>query len=140
MGHERQGARSHYSYDSETIQEAYVQAFEFLSVNGLQSREDLKNLKVDMEQKLGQLTLENMKTREEQQTQIETLRKEMKLFTESFQLVLESHRKEREASTLFNLDNPTKETPEQKAIKKQAQEDQEKAIKKAKKLTHKGTE
>ena len=45
MGHLRQGARAHYSYDSETIREAYIQAFEYLSINGLQSRQDLKDMK-----------------------------------------------------------------------------------------------
>ena len=48
MGHEREGARANYSYDDETIREAYISAFEFLSINGIQSREDLATIKEGM--------------------------------------------------------------------------------------------
>jgi integrase len=56
MGHQRSGARSHYGYDEETIKEAYIAAFEFLSINGIQSREDLKKLKAEVDQKTQMLT------------------------------------------------------------------------------------
>jgi integrase len=52
MGHEREGARANYSYDDETIREAYTSAFEFLSINGLQSREDNIKLKTEFNEKL----------------------------------------------------------------------------------------
>jgi hypothetical protein len=48
MGHEREGARANYSYDDETIREAYISAFEFLSINGIQSRQDLQTIKQEM--------------------------------------------------------------------------------------------
>jgi hypothetical protein len=102
MGHERQGARSHYSYDSETIKEAYIQAFEFLSINGLQSREDLKQQKAEYTSMIGKQALEI----EEQNKKIDALNKNMKIFGEVFQLFKEAHDKEMEASALFNLDNP----------------------------------
>ena len=49
MGHARLGARGHYDYDEFTIKENYVRAFEHLSINGIQSREDLANLKKEFE-------------------------------------------------------------------------------------------
>ena len=66
MGHLRIGARANYSYDSETIKEAYLSAFEYLSINGIQSREDLANLKENMNKLIGS-----------QQVQIETQKKEL---------------------------------------------------------------
>jgi len=56
MGHQRLGARGHYGYDSQTIIEAYTKAFEFLSINGMQSREDLANIKQSMKQQEGFFT------------------------------------------------------------------------------------
>jgi integrase len=54
MGHGRKGARKAYDYDEYTIKEAYKLAFEHLSANGVQSREDLAQLRnkmAEMEQK-----------------------------------------------------------------------------------------
>ena len=48
MGHERGGARNNYSFDDETIRQAYISAFEFLSINGIQSRQDLQTIKQEM--------------------------------------------------------------------------------------------
>jgi integrase len=74
MGHKRMGARGHYAYDEYTIKEAYSQAFEHLSINGIQSREDLaemrnsfKLMQVNLSQTIAELTernknLENMLT------------------------------------------------------------------------------
>jgi site-specific recombinase XerD len=47
FGHGRKGARGHYDYDEFTIREAYKQAFEYLSINGLQTRTDIAKLKED---------------------------------------------------------------------------------------------
>ena len=44
MGHARQSVRKHYDYDDVTIKEAYSRAFEYLSVNGLQVRKDIKRV------------------------------------------------------------------------------------------------
>jgi site-specific recombinase XerD len=49
MGHVRQSARKHYDYDSETIKEAYSKAFDFLTVNGIQARQDATKLKEEIE-------------------------------------------------------------------------------------------
>jgi hypothetical protein len=59
MGHQRLGARGHYGYDEQTIIEAYTKAFEFLSINGMQSREDLSKIKEDMNKLIGKQALEN---------------------------------------------------------------------------------
>ena len=47
FGHGRKGARGHYDYDEYTIREAYNHAFEYLSINGLQTRTDIAKLKED---------------------------------------------------------------------------------------------
>jgi len=44
MGHARQSARKHYDYDEVTIKEAYQRAFEYLSINGMQTRMDIKKV------------------------------------------------------------------------------------------------
>jgi archaellum component FlaC len=44
MGHARQSARKHYDYDEVTIKEAYQRAFEHLSINGIQTRSDIKRV------------------------------------------------------------------------------------------------
>jgi hypothetical protein len=44
MGHARQSARKHYDYDEVTIKEAYSRAFEYLSINGIQVRADIKKV------------------------------------------------------------------------------------------------
>ena len=45
MGHKRRGARAHYSYDELTIKEAYSKAFQYLTINGIQSRKDIEELR-----------------------------------------------------------------------------------------------
>jgi integrase len=47
FGHERAGARKNYSYDKETIVEAYIHAFPFLSINGIQVKNDLTKFKTE---------------------------------------------------------------------------------------------
>jgi hypothetical protein len=48
MGHQRRGARKKYAYDDLTVKEAYTKAFEYLSINGLQTRTDVIKLKEDL--------------------------------------------------------------------------------------------
>jgi integrase/uncharacterized coiled-coil protein SlyX len=67
MGHSRGGARDNYNYDDETIREAYISAFEYLSINGIQSREDLAKIKADLNAIIGK-----------QQVQIEQQKDSMK--------------------------------------------------------------
>lgn len=45
MGHERKSARKHYDYDDVTIKEAYSKAFENLSINGIQQKQDISKMK-----------------------------------------------------------------------------------------------
>ena len=45
MGHKRHGARAHYAYDEITIKEAYAKAFQYLTINGIQSRKDIEELR-----------------------------------------------------------------------------------------------
>lgn len=63
MGHMRLGARGHYGYDEQTILEAYTKAFEFMSINGMQSREDLSKIKADLNALIGaqQVQIEQQK-------------------------------------------------------------------------------
>lgn len=49
MGHERQSARKSYDYDEQMIIESYQKAFEYLSINGTQTREDIAKLKDDLD-------------------------------------------------------------------------------------------
>jgi hypothetical protein len=58
MGHRRLGAKAHYGYDETTIQEAYSKTFPFLSINGMQSREDLSKIKEDMNKLIGSQQVE----------------------------------------------------------------------------------
>jgi len=66
MGHSRAGARGHYDYDEYTIKEAYSKAFEHLSINGAQSREDIAQLKTSVtetKKEMEELKLENLQTK-----------------------------------------------------------------------------
>jgi hypothetical protein len=66
MGHSRAGARGHYDYDEFTIKEAYTKAFEHLSINGIQSREDLVQLKnsvKETKEAMDKLKLENLQVK-----------------------------------------------------------------------------
>ena len=74
MGHEREGARANYSYDDETIREAYTSAFEFLSINGLQSREDLKQQKAEYTSMIGAQAVEMAHMKEEFEREIQGLK------------------------------------------------------------------
>jgi hypothetical protein len=59
MGHLRQGARAHYGYDSATITENYEKAFPYLSINGLQSRNDIEKLEQEFQIKTSKLEQES---------------------------------------------------------------------------------
>jgi len=64
MGHERKSARKHYDYDEQMIIESYQRAFEFLTINGVQSRQDISKLKEEFtatKSELAQLIAEQQK-------------------------------------------------------------------------------
>lgn len=56
MGHGRKGSRKHYDYDSETIKEAYSKAFEHLTINGIQTRQDIQKLQEQIKEDKAELT------------------------------------------------------------------------------------
>lgn len=62
FGHQRRGAKKHYSFDETTIREAYDKAFKFLSINsGMQYRTDIKDMDKRLKtlvDNIGQLTNE----------------------------------------------------------------------------------
>lgn len=75
FGHARQSARKHYDYDETTIREAYQRTFEYLSINGMQTRMDIKKVmdalksvedtNVVFQQRIERLEGENKQTKEE---------------------------------------------------------------------------
>ena len=75
MGHARLGARGHYDYDSETIKEAYLMAFEYLSINGIQSRADLTKIKENLNALIGSQQVEIETRKAERKTDLERIGK-----------------------------------------------------------------
>jgi site-specific recombinase XerC len=73
FGHARGSARGHYAYDEITVKEAYLKAFEYLTVNGIQARQDISKLKEELKQDRETFS----KTIAEQQTKIEGLEKKL---------------------------------------------------------------
>jgi hypothetical protein len=67
FGHQRRGARGHYDYDEETILMNYKRAFEYLGINGIQTRSDVAKLKAEFEATKLQLA----KTISEQEKKLE---------------------------------------------------------------------
>ena len=75
FGHARQSARKYYDYDETTVREAYQRVFEYLSINGMQTRMDIKKVmaalktvedtNVIFQQRIERLEGENKQTREE---------------------------------------------------------------------------
>jgi hypothetical protein len=78
MGHQRRGARSHYDYDDVTIKDNYKLAFEYLSINGIQTRSDVAKLKAELESSRS----EHAKDIAQLQTELETIKKYMQAFEE----------------------------------------------------------
>ena len=70
MGHDRIGARNNYQYNDETIRESYISAFEYLTINGIQSREDISKIKGDLNKLIGQQQVQI----EEQKTELKSLK------------------------------------------------------------------
>lgn len=106
MGHERASARKHYHYDEFTIRDAYVHAFQFMSINGIQVRNDFAKFKGDVNTTLTQLsniiseqtrTIETMK-REWESMKAKMTPEEHKRFTEHTEMLRE---KEKELKSLF---------------------------------------
>jgi integrase len=56
MGHERASARKNYAYDEQTVREAYAHAFPFLSINGVQVKQDFAKFRGEINTTVTQLT------------------------------------------------------------------------------------
>jgi uncharacterized coiled-coil protein SlyX len=83
MGHKRLGARGHYAYDEYTIKDAYSEAFQHLTINGLQSREDLAELRNAFnttKAQLAELITEQKKQIEQQNDKMSTLAEMLMMF------------------------------------------------------------
>jgi hypothetical protein len=78
FGHQRRGARGHYDYDEETILMNYKKAFEYLGINGIQTRSDVAKLKAEFDNTKTEL----LKVVAEQRTELESVKKYMKAFEE----------------------------------------------------------
>jgi integrase len=74
MGHDI-GVQGHYACDDETIKEAYIAAFEYLSINGIQSREDLKAMKDDLNRLIGSQQVEIEQRKAERKADLERIGK-----------------------------------------------------------------
>ncbi len=56
MGHERASARKNYAYDEQTVREAYGHAFTFLSINGVQIKQDFAKFRGEINTTVAQLS------------------------------------------------------------------------------------
>jgi integrase len=83
FGHERKGARGHYDYDEYTIKENYALAFEHISINGFQTREDIAKIREDLTAIIGK-----------QQVQIEQTEKKLEELEDRFEAKLAEKIKE----------------------------------------------
>jgi integrase len=77
MGHKRRGARASYSYDELTIKEAYSNAFQYLTINGIQSRKDIEELRKAQLTQAKQI-IQVIEENKDQKQEIEELKKEQK--------------------------------------------------------------
>ena len=95
MGHKRRGAREHYSYDGITIKENYALAFQFLSINGIQNKKDIEELrKVQFVQAkmITQVVEENQNQKKELEDQKEELQKFYSILAELVRLQPDKNR------------------------------------------------
>jgi integrase len=106
MGHQRRGARKKYDYDEITIREAYQRVFEYLSINGMQTRSDIAKLKEDIIKTKSQFM--DMLAEEKQKN--ETQRQEM------FDFIHNNY------DPILNTFNELVATPEGKAALRKLQE------------------
>ncbi len=109
MGHKRRGARAHYSYDEITIKEAYAKAFQYLTINGIQSRKDIEEIRKSQftqAKLITQLGEDNEKQKAEIDNQNERIKK-MESDYEQLELII----------TALSLRDYEEKTRKTKAIK-----------------------
>ena len=73
MGHGRASARKFYSYTPETIMEAYNSAFSNLSINGIQTREDIAKYKQETNNIIAEMKREMQQQKEDHERDLEKL-------------------------------------------------------------------
>ncbi|MCW4015476.1 MAG: site-specific integrase [Candidatus Bathyarchaeota archaeon] len=84
MGHKRRGARANYDYDEPTIKESYERTFQFLTINGIQNRKDIQDLRttqLTQAKLLSQIGEEN----EKQKAEIEGQKQEIELLKTNYE-------------------------------------------------------
>ena len=109
MGHKRRGAREHYSYDEITIKENYAKAFQYMTINGIQSRKDIEELRksqLAQAKFLTQLDEDNEKQKAEIDNQNERIKK-MESDYEQLELII----------TILSLKDYDEKTKKMKADK-----------------------
>lgn len=97
FGHARKGARGHYDFDEETIKQNYAKAFEFMSINGLQTRTDIAKLKEEFKStksELAELIAEQQRELAQQKQELgktqndyESVKKTLDLFVKWVNLI-----------------------------------------------------
>ena len=68
MGHKRTGSREFYAYDKVTIEENYAKVFQYLTINGIQSKKDIEELRKTQyvqAKTIAQFVEENQKQKEQ---------------------------------------------------------------------------
>jgi integrase len=76
FGHARQSARKRYDYDEETIVENYKKVFEFLSINGFQTSNDIAKIKIEFgetKSQLADLIANQQKKNDELENELKTV-------------------------------------------------------------------
>lgn len=101
MGHDQQGARKNYAHDDETIREAYLKAFQYLSINGIQSREDLAKIKADFHSMIGRQQVE-IEERKKEAQELKAMMQEMK---NNYELLIRNVEKIAKISGALGIDD-----------------------------------
>jgi site-specific recombinase XerC len=114
FGHARGSARGHYAYDEITIKEAYVKAFEYLTINGIQTRQDISKLKEEFSATKGELA----QLIANQQKQIEKVGAFLSLFMETTDLSEDMKKHYRKELQLLGVSEEIKKPFNEKGVSK----------------------
>lgn len=108
MGHDQGGARKNYSHDDETIREAYLKAFQYLSINGIQSREDLAKIKADLHAIIGRQQAEIEQTKkenDERKKEYQELKATMKEMSNNYELLIDAVKKVAKVQGIMGIED-----------------------------------
>lgn len=115
FGHGRKGARGHYDYDEQTIKENYTKVFEYLSINGLQTRTDIAKLKEEFtvtKIQLADTIAKQEKKNQDLEGEVEKLNKMLHPFIDNIDEIsefLQDRREEKEAKARVERDKQEQE-------------------------------